>query len=305
MPEILESHSTGIFAGTRSVTRLDVQPISSRFTLPVSAQSSPWDTGVTILGRRQDGEIVIEANSAAVVSSGIALAAVGALVDSFALAISQLPVRSLSPQWHLSNFVNPGQLVLDLPQPKRAEVPMPERHEGFTSLYSIVTVPSHGSKMAFTQLPFGDWTVLGDSWFEDDNLEFGFLRQGGLSTGPTTSGGPDTGMSQTYVVYSSADSADPYLTQIFQTLVTEWKVERGEVYSGIEIFMHPAYQKIIGLGTRAVRLILRELERDLDNWFWALAAITREDPVPQEFKGNMLAMREYWLTWGRLQGYRW
>src|SRR5712692_10009184 len=75
MPEILESHSTGILAGTRSVTRLDVQPISSRSTRPVSAQGAPWDTGVTILGQRQDGEIVIEANSATIVGSGIALAA--------------------------------------------------------------------------------------------------------------------------------------------------------------------------------------------------------------------------------------
>src|SRR5437016_1465664 len=85
MPEILESHSTGILAGTRSVTRLDVQPISSRSTRPVSAEGTPWDTGVTILGRRQGGEIVIEVNSAAIVGSGIALAAVGALVNSLTL----------------------------------------------------------------------------------------------------------------------------------------------------------------------------------------------------------------------------
>ncbi|MGB5082364.1 MAG: hypothetical protein WBO23_16680 [Burkholderiales bacterium] len=159
--------------------------------------------------------------------------------------------------------------------------------------------------MMFTHLPFGDWTALGASGFADDNLEFGVLGQRGSSTGARASAGQDTGVSQTYVIYSSIDAADLHLMQTFEGLVSEWKAERGDVHSAMEIFMHPAYQKIIGLGMSAVRLILRELEGDLDHWFWALAAITREDPVPPEFKGNMLAMREYWLGWGRRQGYRW
>ena len=305
MPEILESHSTGILAGTRSVTRLDVQPISSRSTRPVSAHGAPWDTGVTILGQRQHGEIIIEANSATIVGSGIALAAVGAFVNSFMWMSSQSPVRALSPHWYLANFAHPGQHLSDLPQPLRADFQAPQLQEGLTSLYSVVAMPSHGSKTMFTHLPFGDWTVLDTSSFEDDDLEFGVLRQSESSMGPRVSRGQDTGVSQMYVVYSSAESGDPNLVQTFDRLVVEWRAGRGDVYSGMEVFMHPAYQKIIGLGMGAVRLILQDLERDLDHWFWALAAITREDPVPAEFKGNMLAMREYWIGWGRRQGYRW
>ncbi len=42
--------------------------------------------------------------------------------------------------------------------------------------------------------------------------------------------------------------------------------------------MHPANQGIIGLGAVAVPLILQELKRDRADWFWALTAITGENP---------------------------
>jgi hypothetical protein len=305
MPEVLEVRSTGQLAGTRSITRIDVQPISSRSTRPVSVQDVLWDTAITLLGRRQDGETVIEANSATVVCSGVALAAVGALANSFTLTNLLSSGESLSPPWHLADFAYAEQHVSDFDQPKRAEFPVSHHHEGFTALYNIVSVPSHVSRAMFTHLPFGDVAALGASWLDRDDLEFGVIRQGGWPTGPHSRGGQDTDVSQKNVFYSSAEVADAGVTQTFDKLVATWKAERSGVYSGSEIFVHPAYQKIIGLGIGAVRLILRELERELDHWFWALAAITREDPVPPEFKGNMLAMREYWLNWGRRQGYKW
>jgi hypothetical protein len=157
----------------------------------------------------------------------------------------------------------------------------------------------------FTHLPFGDVAALGASWLGRDDLEFGVLRQGGWPTSPHSRARQDTDVSQQSILYSSTEIADAGVTEIFNALVSAWRAERSTAYSGSEIFLHPAYQKIIGLGIGAVRLILQELERELDHWFWALAAITREDPVPPEFKGNMLAMREYWLSWGRRQGYRW
>ena len=50
-------------------------------------------------------------------------------------------------------------------------------------------------------------------------------------------------------------------------------------------------------GLPAVPLILAELRRELDHWFWALRAITGEDPVPAERRGNMKEMVEIWLEW--------
>jgi hypothetical protein len=39
------------------------------------------------------------------------------------------------------------------------------------------------------------------------------------------------------------------------------------------------YQEIIGMGERAVPLLLAELKREPDDWFWALHAITGASPL--------------------------
>jgi hypothetical protein len=67
--------------------------------------------------------------------------------------------------------------------------------------------------------------------------------------------------------------------------------------------MHPAYQQIIGLDSPALPLILLELRRELDHWFWALKAITGQDPVPPESRGRVQKMTDAWLDWGREHGY--
>jgi hypothetical protein len=91
----------------------------------------------------------------------------------------------------------------------------------------------------------------------------------------------------------------------FIRLRDEWKSQRGHESSTTRQVMHPSYQKIIGLGPDAVPLLLRELETDLDAWFWALRAITEEDPVPEEARGNGQAMAQAWLRWAREQGIQW
>jgi hypothetical protein len=67
--------------------------------------------------------------------------------------------------------------------------------------------------------------------------------------------------------------------------------------------MHPAYQRIIGMGPRVVPLILRELRRKPDHWFWALTAITGQDPIRPEDAGDILRMTQAWLDFGERQGY--
>jgi hypothetical protein len=62
------------------------------------------------------------------------------------------------------------------------------------------------------------------------------------------------------------------------------------------------YQAIIGMGLPVVPLILEELRREPDHWFWALEALTGENPVPTEVDGDMSRVSEAWLKWGRREG---
>jgi len=84
----------------------------------------------------------------------------------------------------------------------------------------------------------------------------------------------------------------------FQRLVDNWRHETG-IYSTIERkSMHPSYQRIIGMGEQALPLILREMTRRPEHWFWALRAISGKNPIPAEHVGEIDAMTKDWLTWG-------
>lgn len=94
----------------------------------------------------------------------------------------------------------------------------------------------------------------------------------------------------------------------FNQLVKEWLVQRGAKASMTQAAMCPAYQTIIGMGGDAVPLLLKRLESegdDPDHWFWALKAITGNDPVPETDRGNLQQMATAWLNWGRQNGYGW
>jgi hypothetical protein len=62
---------------------------------------------------------------------------------------------------------------------------------------------------------------------------------------------------------------------------------------------HPSYQRIIGLGKPVLGLLLEEIKARPDHWFWALQAITGEDPVPENEKGDLAKMSSRWIEWGR------
>jgi len=89
----------------------------------------------------------------------------------------------------------------------------------------------------------------------------------------------------------------------FYDLAKTWQEETQHISSVREMVLHPAYQQIIGMGRDAIPFLLRELKRQPDHWFWALHAITGEDPVPTEEKGNVDAMTRCWLRWGAANGW--
>jgi hypothetical protein len=67
--------------------------------------------------------------------------------------------------------------------------------------------------------------------------------------------------------------------------------------------LHPAYQKIIGMGDRALGFIFEDMVKEPEHWFWALEYITRHDPVPNDVKGDIEAETKFWLAWATTQGY--
>jgi hypothetical protein len=93
------------------------------------------------------------------------------------------------------------------------------------------------------------------------------------------------------------------LEEKFNQLKSEWETETWHLSSVEAIVNHPAYQKIIGLGKDVVPLLLKDLENQLQHWFYALTILTKENPVPQEYAGNMEKIRQCWLEWGKKKGY--
>ena len=85
----------------------------------------------------------------------------------------------------------------------------------------------------------------------------------------------------------------------FQELAQHWRAETAHLSSVTKQVMHPSYQRIIGLGPAVLSILLREVRQQSGYWFWALNAITGEDPVQPDDLGNVPKMSEAWLTWGR------
>jgi hypothetical protein len=92
------------------------------------------------------------------------------------------------------------------------------------------------------------------------------------------------------------------LRERFHRLVAEWKEQSRYLSNTAQMAMLKPYQRIIGMGWPVVPLILEELQREPDQWFWALEAITDENPIPPEDMGKVRVMAEAWIEWGSKQG---
>ncbi|MGI8588242.1 MAG: hypothetical protein ACR2M0_11230 [Chloroflexia bacterium] len=99
-----------------------------------------------------------------------------------------------------------------------------------------------------------------------------------------------------YIEYDEQELADT-----FDALARDWQEETGMLSVVQKKAMHPAYQRIIGLGRPAIPLLLRELKERPSHWFWALDAVTGENPVPPG--ADPTEALEAWPRWGKERGY--
>jgi hypothetical protein len=110
--------------------------------------------------------------------------------------------------------------------------------------------------------------------------------------------------------FAKTASADPVsatagpldLEGRFAGLAAAWRKDTALTSSLTEMFAHPAYQRIIGMGAAALPMIFCELANEPDYWFGALQAITGCDPVPPARRGDLQRMAADWLAWGRTRG---
>lgn len=89
----------------------------------------------------------------------------------------------------------------------------------------------------------------------------------------------------------------------FNVLAEKWYLETLHSSAYLDKILHPAYQRIIGLGKAVIPVILNELKDHPGEWFWALRALTGEDPTTSAMQGKKDKMAKAWLDWGKENGY--
>jgi hypothetical protein len=104
-----------------------------------------------------------------------------------------------------------------------------------------------------------------------------------------------------FVLRVERPEPDHRTRELFEQLTDEWKRDTLGESSFMKIVIHRAYQRIIGMGPPVLPLILRELESEPRFWFWALTAITGEDPA--EGEETVQGAADRWLEWGRQHEY--
>ncbi|GAA3809350.1 hypothetical protein GCM10023083_50120 [Streptomyces phyllanthi] len=88
----------------------------------------------------------------------------------------------------------------------------------------------------------------------------------------------------------------------FRKHFDEWYSETEFVSSVAESVMHPAFQRIIGLGLQGIPLVLNQLmATGASEWFWALSSIVGEDVA--EGCDDTREAAAKWLSWGESMGY--
>lgn len=101
---------------------------------------------------------------------------------------------------------------------------------------------------------------------------------------------------------TSSSDTEALLRARFQELASQWKRDTAHQSMLTSKVGHPAYQGIMRMGDSAIPLILEELERAPDHWFWALHFLTGQQPLPDDFGGTITDAANLWVVWGRQQG---
>ena len=212
----------------------------------------------------------------------------------------EISVSKFQHIWKQSEDVTPGSL--DVEQPLGSPSTIFESHSSHRLYAALLRrVASQWLRVAVSVKNVPGGHSRGATWAEPASAwNVNYLHFFGLSETQVQSLPP-----RPSVVWASSASVSRITQETFSALVSQWKRNTEMTSSMTEMAMHPAYQRIIGMGTDAIPLLLRELEDRPDHWFWALKAISGDDPVRPEQRGKLKEMVRAWLAWGSREGYVW
>jgi hypothetical protein len=88
----------------------------------------------------------------------------------------------------------------------------------------------------------------------------------------------------------------------FDVLTANWLSDIRGISDVDEIIENRNYQEIINMGWLAVPLILRQLQIAPKQWFYALENITGDVLGADCIDGDVEALADVWLAWGRARG---
>lgn len=102
------------------------------------------------------------------------------------------------------------------------------------------------------------------------------------------------------IVAKALTSAEHVALELrFREQADKWERETSHVSSLTKRVMHPSYQTIIGMGPDVIPLLLRDLQKNRRDWFWALQHLTEANPVDTSDAGKLDRMIEAWVNWAR------
>jgi hypothetical protein len=74
------------------------------------------------------------------------------------------------------------------------------------------------------------------------------------------------------------------------------------VSSSSQMLKHDSVWILAGFGNDAVKYILKRLPEETNaGWYVVLRKLSGANPVPPEYRGNIPAMRSFWLAWDKMR----
>jgi hypothetical protein len=95
------------------------------------------------------------------------------------------------------------------------------------------------------------------------------------------------------------------LEERFTEQAEKWDRETAHLSAPAQRFAHPSYLAILGMANdnrdEVIDLLLRDMQKNRREWFWALSYLTHENPIDRKDAGRLDKMIQAWVRWGQTQ----